>query len=151
MGRSLLAFVAIGMILGGSIIMTVGMTTIFVPQTWSTQVTVGQLNAINPRLLPLIAHDRAGFGGGTCSGGLAILFSAWCGLRPGARGLWWTFLIAGLIGFSTAILVHPIVGYTNFIHLLPAYIGALAFGAGMCLLWKPVCRSDDTTGSFPDL
>ena len=151
-GRALLMFAAAGMILGGAIIMAVGMTTIFVPQDLEyMQLTVSELNAINPRLVPLIAHDRAGFGGGLCSGGLAILCSAWCGLRPGARGLWWTFLFAGLFGFGTAIGVHPIVGYNSFIHLLPAYIGALAFLTGMWLLWKPVLRADNSGNSFPDL
>ncbi len=151
MGRTLLLFTAGGMILGGLIIMCVGMTSIFVPQDLEyMRITIPQLDAINPRLAPLIAHDRAGFGGGLCSGGLAIFFSAWCGLRPGARGLWWTFLAAGLFGFGTAIGIHPIVGYTSFIHLLPAYVGALAFLIGMNALRKPVCRADDTSGAFPD-
>jgi dihydroorotate dehydrogenase len=152
MGRALLLFTAIGMILGGLTIMIVGMTTIFVPQDLEfMEITTQQLNTINPRLVPLIAHDRAGFGGGLCSGGLAILFSAWCGLKPGARSLWWIFLVAGSIGFATAIGIHPIVGYTSFLHLLPAYVGATAFLAGMYKLWKPVCRAEGSRDRFSDL
>lgn len=152
MGRLLMLFAASGMILGGASIMCVGMTSIFVPQDLEyMKITVDELNAINPRLGPLIAHDRAGFGGGLCSGGLAIFFSAWCGLKPGARSLWKTFLASGLIGFGTAIGIHPIVGYTSFIHLLPAYIGALGFLAGIYLLWKPVCRADGDAEAFPEL
>jgi hypothetical protein len=152
MGRALLLFSAFGMILGGLIIMFIGMTTIFVPQDLEYMgMTPQELSAINPLLIPLIAHDRAGFGGGLCSGGLAIFFCAWCGLKPKARGLWWAFLLAGSIGFSTAIGIHPIVGYTSFIHLLPAYIGALAFLAGMYNLWKPVCRAESSCEQFPDI
>jgi hypothetical protein len=95
-------------------------------------------------------YDRAGFGGGLCSGGIAIALAAWCGLKPGARGLWWIFLAAGLIGFATSIGVHPIVGYNSFIHLLPAYIGAITFLVGMKYLYAPVCHAN-STAHFPEL
>jgi dihydroorotate dehydrogenase len=151
MGRALLLFTALGMVLGGGIIMSVGVTRVFVPQDLEFMgVTVGELRALNPRLIPLIAHDRAGFGGGLVSTGLAILASTWCGLRPGARGLWWSFLAAGLIGFATSIGIHPLVGYTSFIHLLPAYIGTAAFLLGMGKLYGPLCRADEGSRCFPD-
>ena len=50
----------------------------------------------NPRLLPLVAHDRAGFGGALVAEGLAVLLIALWGYRPGARWLWWTFLASGV-------------------------------------------------------
>jgi len=151
-GRALLSFSAAGMILGGLVIMTVGMTRVFVPQDLEyMQLTVGELQAISPRLVPLIAHDRAGFGGGLFSGGLAVMCSLWCGARPGARGLWWALLASGLIGFATAIGVHPIVGYTSFIHLAPAYAGALAFLAAMVLLYRPMVHGDPSATRFSDL
>jgi hypothetical protein len=34
---------------------------------------------------------------------------------------------------AVAIGVHPAIGYTDFIHLLPAYAGALMFVAGIAL------------------
>ncbi len=61
------------------------------------------------------------------------------------------FLIAGSIGFATAIGIHPLVGYMSFPHLLPAYLGALAFLTGMYQLWKPVCRADADSERFSDL
>ena len=56
---------AIGTIGAGTTIQFIGMTSVFV-QTDLTfmEITASQLDAINPRLIPLIAHDRAGFGGG---------------------------------------------------------------------------------------
>jgi dihydroorotate dehydrogenase len=150
-GRALMMFTAIGMVLGGAIIMTVGMTHVFVPQDLEYMgVTVKDLQAINAKLISLIAHDRAGFGGGLCSTGAAILLSVWCGTRPGARGLWHAWLIAGVVGFAAAIGVHPIVGYTSLTHLLPAYIGAIAFTSGMAYLYKPMCRADESGDSFAD-
>jgi dihydroorotate dehydrogenase len=152
MGRACLTFSAMGMLLGGITIMGVGMTRVFVPQDLEyMRTTVGELRALNSRLVPLIAHDRAGFGGGLCSGGVAILCAIWCGLRPGARGLWWALCAAGVIGFGTAIGIHPLVGYTSFTHLLPAYAGAVAFVVGMHLLRKPVWFTDPSQARFDDI
>ena len=128
------------------------MTQVFVPQDLAFMgVTTEELHALNPRLVPLIAHDRAGFGGGLCSGGLAIMACVWCGARPGARGLWWALLGSGLVGFGCAIGIHPVVGYTSFVHLLPAYLGALAFLAGMKYLHEPLTRGGPAAEHFSDL
>jgi hypothetical protein len=152
LGRLALTFTAFGMISGGLIIMSVGMTRVFVPQDLEYMgVTVADLHALNPRLVPLIAHDRAGFGGGLCSTGIAMMACVWYGTRPAARSLWRSLLIAGVVGFATAIGVHPIVGYTSFVHLAPAYAGALAFAVGMALLYSPMCRADTESDRFPDL
>ncbi|MBK8257984.1 MAG: hypothetical protein IPK82_35630 [Polyangiaceae bacterium] len=151
-GRLAMTFTAFGMILGGLIIMGVGMTRVFVPQDLEYMgVTRAELQALNPRLIPLIAHDRAGFGGGLCSTGLAVMACVWLGIKPGAAALWRTLLIAGVVGFATAIGVHPVVGYTSFVHLAPAYAGALAFTVGMAWLYKPMCRSDSGSRQFPDI
>ena len=152
MGRALITFSAAGMILGGATIMGVGVTRVFVPQDLEyMQTTVAELDALNPRLIPLIAHDRAGFGGGLFSGGLTVLFSLWCGARPGARGLWVALLFSGVIGFACAIGVHPIVGYTSFTHLAPAYAGALTFVVGIVLLYRPLWHGEPGGERFPDL
>jgi dihydroorotate dehydrogenase len=150
-GRIALTFAAAGMILGGATIMVVGTTTVFVPQDLAfLGLTRAHLDAISPRLVPLIAHDRAGFGGALCSAGLAVLASVWCGARPGEPGLWRALLAAGLAGFATAIGIHPLIGYTTFSHLLPAYAGALAFLAGATWLHRSMCRLPAAT-RFPDL
>jgi hypothetical protein len=153
MGRACLTFTAIGMLLGGATIMTVGMTRVFVPQDLEFMgLSASELRALNPRLVPLIAHDRAGFGGGLFSTGVVVMSMIWCGLRPGARSLWWAIALAGGIGFASAIGVHPIVGYTSFTHLAPAYAGFLALVVGLALLWKTHCRWQGPPGErFPDV
>jgi dihydroorotate dehydrogenase len=153
MGRLALSFTAFGMIAGGLIIMTVAMSQVFVPQDLEFMaVTVPELDALNPRLIPLIAHDRAGFGGGICSTGITVMACVWRGARPGARGLWWALLVAGTVGFTTAIGIHPLVGYLSFTHLAPAYAGALMFFTAMALLYAPMCRVDPGAplDRFPD-
>jgi hypothetical protein len=132
LGRLLLLATAAGMIAGGATITVVGMTQVFVPQDLDyLGLKTADLRAINPRLVPLIAHDRAGFGGGVCTCGVIFYFCVWCG-RP-ARALWQALLLAGGVGFLCAIGVHPAIGYTDFIHLFPAYAGALMFVAGIAL------------------
>jgi hypothetical protein len=134
-GRLCLLATAIGLSLGGLIIMFVGVTTVFVPQDLKYMgIAVEQLQALNPRLLPLIAHDRAGFGGGVCCCGVTMFFCAWCG-RP-SRSLWQALLVTGTVGFGTAIGVHPTIGYTDFVHLAPAYLGAGLFVAGVSLTFR---------------
>ncbi len=150
-GRACLTFSAVGMILGGLTIMGVGITSVFVPQDLEfMRLSVADLNAINPRLVPLIAHDRAGFGGGLCSGGLTVLFSLWCGARPRSRGLWLALCLSGFAGFASAIGIHPVVGYHSFTHLLPAFLGAIAFVLGIILLYRPMCHADEPSDRFPD-
>lgn len=117
--------------------MIFGMTRVFVPQDLQfIGAQADDLRAINPRLIPLIAHDRAGFGGGIATCGLTVWFCVWCG-KP-SRHLWQILLVAGLAGFSTAIGIHPIVGYNDFVHLAPAMLGALIFLIGMKLSFTPM-------------
>src|SRR5262249_55973511 len=48
----------------GFTIQVIGMTEVFVPTDLTYMgMTHARLDSINPRLIPLIAHDRAGFGG----------------------------------------------------------------------------------------
>lgn len=131
-GRVLLLLAAGGMVGGGLTILTVGMTCVFVPEDVEFMgVGRAELDAINPRLVPLIAHDRAGFGGAVCCCGVVLAGTAWRSrLDRAARQ---TLASAGAAGFGTAIFVHPAIGYTDWFHLSPALAGAVLFSVGWCL------------------
>ena len=136
-GRALLLAVAGGMIVGGLTVMTFGMTRVFVPQDLTfMRLARSDLQSISARLIPLIAHDRAGFGGAICTTGVTVLICVWCA-RP-SRNLWQILCLAGVIGFATAIGVHPMVGYNDLVHLAPAILGAIMFIVGLILCWKPM-------------
>jgi len=131
-GRACLLLTAVALLAAGAVIMTVGMTRVFVPQDLAFMgLGPAELHAINPRLVPLIAHDRAGFGGGLFATGLTVLLCVWCA-RP-SRSLWQALLFAGVAGFATAIGVHPLIGYTDPTHLAPAVLAATLFAAGLVL------------------
>jgi hypothetical protein len=131
-GRALLLASTVGMVAAGLTITTVGMTTVFVPQDLEfMNISRGEIRAFNTHLLPLIAHDRAGFGGALVSCGLAMLIAVIYG-KP-SRNLWQALALAGLAGFATAIGIHPIIGYTSLSHLAPALAGCFVFGAGLGL------------------
>jgi hypothetical protein len=135
-GRALLLLSSLGIGGAGLTIMMVGMTSVFVPQDLefigTTREVVG---AINPHLIPLIAHDRAGFGGALVSFGVAMFSCVWYA-RP-SRALWQALTTAGIAGFATAVGVHPAIGYLSVSHLGPAVLGCFVFAAGVALAARP--------------
>jgi hypothetical protein len=150
-GRACLLLSSFGLLAAGATIMAVGMTWVFVPEDLAyLQLSTEKLHEISPRLIPLISHDRACFGGGVCACGLAMLFCVWCG-EP-SRSLWQALCLSGAFGFSTAIFVHPLIGYLNFVHLAPAVAGAAIFGVGLLLTFNPMANAtiSETPGKPPN-
>jgi MFS family permease len=140
-GKFLMLFSAGGIFFAGVTIMIVGMTTIFVPQDLAyMNITVCGIQEINSNLKPLIAHDRAAFGGGLATIGLLYFFIIRCS-GPSVN-LWQIVCFSMFAGFSTAIGVHFVIGYTDFIHLLPAYAGVLTSAAGLALTYKKMMRTE---------
>src|SRR5262249_28107678 len=110
-GQLLLVLHGIGVLGAGLIISTVGITQVFVPEDLEFMGTTAEaLTAANPRLVPLVAHDRATFGGMLVSTGLVMLLASLWGFRAGNRWLWWTLLAACVAGYVPAIGVHFVVG-----------------------------------------
>ena len=129
-GRGCLLAAGAGMTVAGVVIMIVGMTLVFVPEDLVyLGLSRAQLNALNVHLAPLIAHDRAGFGGGLASCGLTVLLIVWKGRLT--RDLWQALLFAGLVGFGCAVGVHYPIHYLIFTHLAPAWAGAAVYLLGM--------------------
>jgi hypothetical protein len=132
LGRILVMATGVGLIGAGLTILTLGSIVVFVPQD---SIYIGfdraTLDALNPRLVPLIAHDRTGFGGGVATMGLLVLgcvrWAAW------SRSLWQALAIAGAAGFGAAIGTHGLVGYLDVSHVGPAVAGAALFALGMWL------------------
>lgn len=134
-GKLFLFFSALGIFFAGSTIMVVGMTTVFVPQDLAyMNITACGLEEINKNLKPLIAHDRAAFGGGLSTIGLLFFFI----IRRSAPtiNLWQIIAISMTTGFTTAIGIHYFIGYTDWTHLLPAYFGAVTSAIGLSLTYK---------------
>jgi hypothetical protein len=132
LARVFLLLATFGIIAGGSTIMTVGMTSVFVPtDTEFMGITPAGIQQINARLVPLIAHDRAGFGGALVSCGLAMFIAVLYGWP--SRNLWQALLAAGLAGFGTAVGIHPVIGYNNLIHLGPAIAGCCLYFFAMAI------------------
>jgi dihydroorotate dehydrogenase len=124
-GRLGLAMLAGGMLTAGDTILAVGMTTVFVPQDREfIRLDRDQIDAINARLVAVIAHDRAEFGAGLFALGILFAAGACQGIRPGATGALRAFAVAGAVVFASAYAAHPTIGYTSFVHLLPVYSGA---------------------------
>ncbi|MGW6269405.1 MULTISPECIES: hypothetical protein [unclassified Streptomyces] len=91
-GQLLMILTGTGLFAGGAVISVVGLTDVFVPTDLTfLGADAHSLEAVNPRLVPFLAHDRAGFGGALMSAAVAIvLLSAWAGggARRGCSGRW---------------------------------------------------------------
>jgi hypothetical protein len=126
-----LLFVVHGAILivAGLVITKVGMTSVFVHEDLEfMQTSAAELYGAHPQLVPLVAHDRATFGGMLIACGVATLLPALWGFRRGQAWLWWALMLAGNAAYGATILVHWLVGYDSLKHLIPAY-------GGLALLW----------------
>lgn len=141
-GHLLLIAHGAALIVAGSVISYLGATTVFVPEDLEfMQTTAEILNDTSPKLIPLVAHDRASFGGMILCTGIATLLATLWGFQQGRSWLWWMMAVAGAIAYVPAIGVHYAVGYVNWWHLLPAYCGAAVLIAGLALSWPYLCRS----------
>lgn len=144
-GRQILQACGAGLVLAGATIVGVGMTTVFVPQDLRfMDMTREQIAAISPMLIPVIAHDRAGFGGGLLSCGLLILIITRHALLT--RSFLEVMALMGIFGFGAALGVHGAIGYLDFMHLAPAYAGLLLFLAGFALCARAYGRAARATG-----
>ncbi len=140
-----LCFVSLGLglLMAGLSIALVGISGVFVPEDLRfLDAPAAVLQTANPRLLPLVAHDRAGFGGALVSDGVGVLLVSLWGFREGAHWVWWTLLGAGVPGFAAALGVHLAVGYLDVWHLAPALSGLVVFAIGLALSfpflhWQP--------------
>jgi hypothetical protein len=132
-GRWLLLLTGAGMVVAGLTITTIGTLVVFVPQDLAfIGLDRATLDAIDPHLVPLIAHDRAGFGGGLATTGLIVVSVVRFG-RP-SRALWQALALAGIAGFGAAIGVHGLIGYLDITHVGPAILAAGLFAVGMALV-----------------
>jgi len=133
-GMILLGVCAVGIMLAGATIAIYGMTTVFVPSDLRfIGLDIPALVRISSSLIPVISHDRAGFGGGLFSIGCLLLFVARCAELN--RSLVEIVAVMGCAGFGGAIGVHFAVGYLDFFHLLPAFAGFFLFIVADGLLW----------------
>jgi hypothetical protein len=142
-GRLLLLLTGGGMVVAGVTIVTIGTVVVFVPQDLAfIGLDRGQLDALNVHLVPLIAHDRAGFGGALATTGMVVVGTAW--FASPSRSLWQALLIAGSAGFGAALGIHALVGYTDLSHVGPAILGAALFGVAMALYPRRSSRAGPT-------
>lgn len=148
LGRACLLAGAAGVTLAGLEILRIGVTKIFVPEDLAfIGVSAAELRALNPRLVPLIAHDRAGFGGAVFTTGLTALGCLWYSRTT--RALWESMFVAGTVSLTAAIGIHLVVGYTDVWHLAPAVLGAASLVIGLALTFSTAYRPRKTASADP--
>jgi hypothetical protein len=133
-GQLLLVVVAVGLLGGGLVIGAISVTTVFVGSDIAyLQTTAQDLQALSDRIVPFVAHDRAGFGGALVAQGIALLGLALWAVRPGESWLWWTLLAAGVAAGVPTVAIHVAVGYTDLGHLAPVYLAGTLTAVALLL------------------
>lgn len=142
-GQLLLVIHGFALLGAGVMISVIGVTDVFVHEDLEfMRTTADALAAANPRLVPLVAHDRATLGGMLLASGWVFLLPALWGFRRGSSWLWWATLAAGVIAYAAAIGVHYAVGYINVLHLFPAFGGFALMTTGLSLSYPFLCRRE---------
>jgi dihydroorotate dehydrogenase len=91
-----------GMIAGGALAMILASTRIVLPYDESLcGMTRDQLIALNPRLLPFMAHDRVSLSGTMLSIGILYAALGWCAIRRGAHWAQVAVVVSAIAGFFT--------------------------------------------------
>jgi len=129
-----LMFVILGFLItiGGIVISIIGVSKVFVTTDLSFLcMSPERLESISQNLIPVIAHDRAGFGSALVSVGLLVLMISLWGFRQGERWIWNTLALGALPAFIAGIGTHMYIGYTPFIHLLPVYLLVILYILGL--------------------
>ncbi|MGM0843620.1 MAG: dihydroorotate dehydrogenase [Bacillota bacterium] len=136
-GQFLFVVLGFSFVLGGILISFFGVTSVFVPtDLLYLCMTPDLLEDFNSKLIPVIAHDRAGFGSALLSVGLLVLLLALWGFQQGNKWMWRTFLLGGLPAFIAGIYIHFAIGYTSFVHLLPAYFAIALYLGGLVTSYR---------------
>ncbi len=140
-GQLLLVLHGFALLAAGAVISMIGVTQVFVHEDLEfLGTTAAALLSANPRLVPLVAHDRATLGGMLLAGGWVFLLPALWGFRKGSSWLWWTLLFSGIVAYAAAIAVHYAVGYMSLKHFFPALGGFALLMLGLILSYPFLCR-----------
>ncbi|MGM9923072.1 MAG: dihydroorotate dehydrogenase [Bacillus sp. (in: firmicutes)] len=133
-GQLLFIMLGFSIVVGGIVISTIGVSDVFVSTDLSFLCMSSQmLDSISNNLIPVIAHDRAGFGSALVSVGLLVLMLSLWGFRKGERWIWNTLALGALPAFIAGLGTHIYIGYTTFIHLLPLYFLGVLYLLGLLL------------------
>ena len=92
-------------------------------------LTLSQLNAFNPHLIPFMAHDRVAFAGTLISIGALYVALAVCGVRAGQVWARRALIISSTVGFLTFLLFLGF-GYLDPAHALGDEYSACLFCPG---------------------
>jgi len=139
-GQLLMVVHGIILIVAGVTISSFGVTTVFIADDLEfMQTNYEEICTSSPMLLPLVAHDRATFGGMTLSTGLAVLMSGLWGFRRGNRWLWRALMAGGTLCYVMTLWIHWKVGYISILHLIPVFLGLAMLWTSGCLSYKHLC------------
>lgn len=151
-GRVCLLIGTAGTFFAGFEIFRIGLMETFVPADLTfIGVSAQQLELVNERLIPLVAHDRAGFGAAVVIQALLAFGCLWfssTGVEV-SKALWQVIFIAGVVSLGAAIGTHFIVGYIDLLHLAPPAAAAFSLAVGLALSYPQKAKKQPLRTAEP--
>ena len=96
------SLMGVAMFVGGIMAVIIASTRVVLPYDESLcGLTRAQMAALNPRLLPFMAHDRVSLAGAMLSIGIFYTALGWSGIRKGAHWAHVTVIASATVGFLT--------------------------------------------------
>jgi dihydroorotate dehydrogenase len=125
----------VAMVVGGTLALAIASTRVVLPYDEALcGLTRKQLMAINPRLLPFMAHDRVTLAGSMLSVGILYWALALHALRRGAHWAQATVVTSALSGFATMFLFLGF-GYFDPFH---AFVTSILFQLLLLCIYAPL-------------
>jgi hypothetical protein len=140
-GRFMIILLGAGIGASGMVILLIASSIVFVPQDIDfLGLSSSHLETVGHNLVPIMAHDRAGFGGAMIAVGVLFSATGLSGFRSGSLGAWRAIAISGIAFYLPTLAIHLVIGYTSFIHLLPVYGGLLVIAIALLVIGIPLHR-----------
>lgn len=125
----------VGMFFGGLLAVAIASTRVVLPYDESLcGLTRAQMAALNPRLLPFMAHDRVSLAGTMLSIGILYAALGWAGIRRGAHWAQVTVIVSATVGFLTFFTFLGFGYFDPFHAFVTAILSQFLL---LCLVMKP--------------
>jgi dihydroorotate dehydrogenase len=133
-GQLLWVVHSVGLLIAGGFILSISVTSVFVSEDLGFLcMTAAEVQAMGERVVSVVAHDRATLGGMLLASGVAMLLPVLWNYERGAAWLWRAMAGLGLPAYGAALGVHLWVGYDDWRHAVPAWLGLGLWAGGLGL------------------
>ena len=142
LGANLVLLAGVGLV-GYGVMFLVRNFTGFIELGLTPQLIGGtpeQIRAFSPNLYHYISHLQVALAAFIIALGIAVIATAWNGIRAGQRWALWTAFLAPVVAVGLALPLHYPYGFATFGHLGLIYLDAAILLVGTVLAARALRR-----------